>query len=103
MENFTKNWNIVKSAKLAIVVIILALIRCILEVFRLHYLLEHVEKDKLIFNVIQPFLIGALSCSISILVMTLFYFNSKFKFVIAFSIFTVLFLLYIKFFLVFNF
>jgi hypothetical protein len=98
-----ENWNIDKIAKASIITMMLALIRCILEIFRLQYIHEDAEIGNLRFIVIQPFLIGALACSVSTLIMIVLHFYSKFKLVIVISIVTIFFLLYLKFFYVYNF
>ncbi|MEO8146732.1 MAG: hypothetical protein ABI723_03790 [Bacteroidia bacterium] len=88
----TENLNIIKISKAATVVIFLALIRCISEVFRLQY---YAEVD-LTFIEIRPFLIGALISSIALLLMTLLSFWTKPRLSIIIAIATILLLLVTK-------
>lgn len=81
-----------KISRIAIVVIYLALIRCISEVFRLNYL----QKDSLTIAQIMPFLIGALIASIACLLMTLLSFYAKHKTIIAIAFLTIIALLIVK-------
>jgi len=81
-----------KFAKIATVIIILALIRCISEVFRLNY---YSDTD-ITFKEIQPFLVGALITSIALLKMVLFSFWSKPKPIIFLSILASILLLVAK-------
>jgi len=81
-----------KIAKIATIIIFLALIRCISEPFRL----QHYGATNLPFEEIKPFLIGALVASISLLTMTVLSFYRKHKIIIATCIMTVIVLLIVK-------
>jgi hypothetical protein len=58
-------------SKIAMIAIFLALIRTIAECFRLNYISKHSPT----FEILHPFLIGALICSISCLTNCYFYNN----------------------------
>jgi hypothetical protein len=81
-----------KVSTIAIVIIFLALIRCISEPFRLQYYATNV----LTFTDIKPFLIGALVASLSLLLMTFFSFFGKYKIINITCILTIVVLLIIK-------
>ncbi len=76
-------------SKAATVIVFLALIRCISEVFRL----EYYSTTTLTFEVFKPFLIGALTAAIALLVMTIFSFYGKYKLVIAIAVLAIVSLL----------
>ena len=76
-------------SKAATVIVLLALIRCISEVFRL----EYYSTTVLTFVVFKPFLIGALTTAIALFAMTILSFYGKYKIVIAIAILTVICLL----------
>jgi len=90
LKSFIKDTS--KISKIATVIIILALIRCVSEPFRLQYL----SANPLTVEVIKPFLIGALIASVSLLIMTIFSFYGKHKIIIAICILTIMLLLIVK-------
>lgn len=81
-----------KIARIATIIIYLALIRCISEVFRLNYYSE----TAITFKEIQPFIVGALISAVALLLMTLFSFWAKPKAIIIISILTIILLLVTK-------
>ncbi len=84
--------NKITISKIAIISIILAVIRCISEPFRLQYYSEF----DLVFREIKPYLIGALLASIGLFGMIIC-FNFQFhKIVISIGILIVIILLLIK-------
>lgn len=83
----TRNISII-----AMVIIFLALIRCIAEPFRLQYY----ASKTLTFTDIKPFLIGALVTSLSLLAMTILSFFGKYKFITPTCILTIVALFVIK-------
>jgi hypothetical protein len=89
-EWFAKNEK--QLARLATVVIFLALIRTIGEVFRLQYY----ATIPLTFGQIKPFIIGALVAALALFVMTVLSFWLKHKVIIAISILTIILMLIIK-------
>ena len=86
------NKNQVVISRIAILIIFLALIRCIAEPFRLAYYSTY----SLTFIIINPYIIGALTAAMGLLIMSIFSFFGKHKFIIAFSILTIILLLIIK-------
>jgi len=81
-----------KISRIAMIVIFLALIRLISECLRL----EFVSQDTITFEVLKPYLLGALACSIACLAMSIFSFYSKFKVVICVAVFTIIILVILK-------
>ncbi len=81
-----------KISIIAIVIIFLALIRCVSEPFRLQYY----SAKALTFADIKPFLIGALVTSLALLIMTILSFFGKYKIINATCILTIVVLLIIK-------
>jgi hypothetical protein len=81
-----------KISIIAIVIIFLALIRCVSEPFRLQYYSE----KALTFADIKPFLIGSLVTSLALLIMTILSFLGKYKIINATCILTIVVLLIIK-------
>ena len=81
-----------KISIIAIVIIFLALIRCISEPFRLQYY----STKALTFVDIKPFLIGSLVTSLALLLMIILSFLGKYRIVNATSILTIVVLLIIK-------
>jgi len=81
-----------KISIIAIVIIFLALIRCVSEPFRL----QHYSAKVLAFVDIKPFLIGALVTSLALLIMTILSFSGKYKIVNAICILTIVVLFIIK-------
>jgi hypothetical protein len=90
IEWFAKNEK--KLARIATVVIFLALIRTIGEVLRLQYY----AATPLTFLQIKPFVIGALVAAVALLAMTLLSFWLKHKVIITISILTIILMLIIK-------
>ena len=84
--------NQTKISRIAIVIVFLALIRVISECFRLNYL----AAVPVTFEILKPYLIGALVCSISCLSMVIFSFYSKSKLIIGVAAFTIIVLIFIK-------
>jgi len=80
-------------AKGSILAVFLALIRCIGEFFRLRY----VQKNALTIETVEPFMIGAMVCAVSLLLMNIFFVYSKFKWIIAFAIIPIAALFFLKF------
>ncbi len=81
-----------KISIIAIVIIFLALIRCVSEPFRLQYY----STKALTFVDIKPFLIGSLVTSLALLIMTILSFFRKYKIINATCILTIVILLIIK-------
>ncbi len=81
-----------KIARVATVIIFLALIRCMSEVFRLNYYSE----TAITFKEIYPLIVGALISAVALLVMTLFSFWTKPKPIIFISLLTIILLLIAK-------
>lgn len=76
-------------SRAATIVIFLALIRCISEVFRLNYY----AADPPTFFVFRPFLIGALTAAIALLAMTILSFYGRYKAITVIAVCTVIVLL----------
>jgi hypothetical protein len=85
--------NAKQIAKAAIIILLLALIRCIGEFFRLQYL----HKNELTIAMGHPFVIGAMVCAVSCLLMNLLFFYSRFRWVIALAVVTIIILFFLKF------
>jgi len=81
-----------KIGIIAIVIIFLALIRCVSEPFRLQYY----STKALTFVDIKPFLMGSLVTSLALLIMTLLSFAGRYKLIITICILTVVVLFIIK-------
>ena len=79
-------------ARIAIVSIFLALIRCLSEVFRLNSLLA----NHLTFNQIQVFLIGALVAAVSAFILVILYFLRKYLLIALIAVLTIAALIIIK-------
>ena len=84
--------NEVRISKVSIIVIFLALIRCISEIFRLNYY----SSTGLTYEIIKPFLLGALVTSIAGLVMVILSFFSRPRIVIAIAVLTIFVLFVLK-------
>lgn len=78
-----------KIARMATIIIFLALIRSISEPFRLQYY----SKTVLTYKEIKPFLIGSLTAAIGLLAMTILFYFGKHKIIIATCIVTIIILL----------
>ena len=81
-----------KIAKIAIIIIFLALIRTISEPFRLQYY----SKSILTYDEIKPFLIGSLVAAIGLFAMTILFYFGKHKIIIAACILIIIILLWVK-------
>ena len=81
-----------KIAKIATIIIFLALIRSISEPFRLQYY----SKTPLTYDEIKPFLHGSLAAATGLLAMTILSYFGKHKIIIATCILTIIILLLVK-------
>jgi hypothetical protein len=79
-------------SKASVIIIFLALIRTISEPFRLQYY----SSSELSLEEIKPFLIGALMCSVGLLIMTILLFYSKHKIIIALAVLIIIGMLMVK-------
>lgn len=86
-----KEVNYKKLSKGAMLIVFLALIRCLFEPFRLHHL-GHIED----FDTIKPFLLAALVSGILVLVMIIAFFYQKYKIVSVLAVICILILIIIK-------
>lgn len=77
---------------ISIFVIYLALIRCLIEPFRLNYVDAKVD-----FQILKPLLLGALTSGLFTLIMGIYFYKGRFKLVIVLSVVCIIFLLVIKF------
>jgi len=84
--------NEIRISRVSIIVIFLAMIRCISEVFRLNYY----SSISLTYENIKPFLVGALVTSIASLIMVILSFYSKHRVIIAIAILTIIVLFILK-------
>jgi hypothetical protein len=80
-------------SRFSIAIVLLALIRSIGEVFRLHYTSPEIFS----YQLIKPFLIAAFICSVSVFIMVLLSFYRKSSFIIAIAILTIMLMFAIKF------
>ncbi|CAN5428625.1 hypothetical protein BH11BAC1_BH11BAC1_12920 [soil metagenome] len=92
MNNKSFLKDIGRTSKAAIIIIFLALIRCISEPFRLQYY----SSTALTLEEIKPFLIGALVTSIALLCMTILSFYRKEKIIISIGVLSIVILLIVK-------
>jgi hypothetical protein len=76
------------------IVVFLALIRCIAEPFRLQYY----SSTSLTYHTIKPFLIGALISSVACLILVILSFYSNYKLILVVSILTIAALFWVKYF-----
>lgn len=83
---------IAKISRIATIIVFLALIRCISEVFRLHYYTD----VKISFDSIKPFLLGGLCCSVALLIMTFLGYAQKHRLIVAVAVMAILVLLLLK-------
>jgi hypothetical protein len=74
MKAFIKE-NEIKISRIAIIIIFLALIRCIVEIFRL----EHYAGEELSYREIKPFIASALVGAIGLFLMVGLYFLARYK------------------------
>ena len=88
--SFFKNEK--KLAHAAIIVIFLALIRCIAEVLRLHYY----AMAPLMYEQFKPFIIGALIASVFLFTMVMALFYAKHKLIVILAVLTIIALLVVK-------
>jgi hypothetical protein len=84
--------DISKISKIAIIIIFLALIRCISEPFRLQYY----STTSLTFGDIKPFLIGSLVAALGLFAMTILFYLGKHRIIIVTCILTIVILLIVK-------
>lgn len=80
------------GARVAIVIVLIALIRSIAEFFRLAY----IHNNALTIEQIKPFMVGSIVAAVGCLAMTIFSFYAKNKIVIAISLFTIASMLLVK-------
>lgn len=83
--------QIIISRILAIMVM-LALIRCIAEIFRLHYY----NAASITYEKIEPFMLGALVTSVASLILNILFYFAKYKIAIAVSTITIISLFVLK-------
>lgn len=81
-----------KMSKVTTIIIFLALIRCLVEPFRL----VHYASTSVSFTVIKPFLLGALISSIALLFMTILSYFKKYKIINGTCILTIILLFIVK-------
>src|SRR5690349_439701 len=81
-----------RISKICTLIIFLALIRCICEPFRLQYY----SSTELTFDTIKPFLMGSLVATLGLLVMTILFYYSKHKAIIATCLLTITALVIVK-------
>ncbi len=91
MSSFLQK-NSIKIAHLAIVIIYLALIRCIAEFFRL----EFIYKENLMIAQVRPFMLGALVAAIACFIMNLLLFYNRHKIIPFIAILCIMALVIIK-------
>ncbi|HLF64254.1 MAG TPA: hypothetical protein VI603_10900 [Saprospiraceae bacterium] len=84
--------NVKKISNEAMIIVFLALIRIIGEFFRLEYTL----KEKLTTELLYPFMLGALVCAISCLIMTICSFYAKHRIIIGIATLTIVILVVLK-------
>ena len=84
--------NKVRVSRVSIIVVFLALIRCISEVFRIN----SYSSTGITFETVKPFLISALITSIASLLMVILSFYSKHRIVIAIAALTIIVLFILK-------
>ena len=89
MHMQVSNKKEVTISKAATIIVFLALIRCISEVFRL----EYYSTITLTFAAFKPFLVGALTTAIALFLMTILSFYGKHKIVIGLAVLTIISLL----------
>ncbi|MBK0382556.1 hypothetical protein I5M32_06235 [Pedobacter sp. SD-b] len=84
--------NEAKIAKIATIIILIALVRTISEPFRLQYY----SSLSLTFNQIKPFLIAALITSLGLFAMIIFYYYRKYKVIICLAVLIIIGMLIVK-------
>lgn len=82
-------------SRTSIIIVFLALIRCIAEFFRL----DAEMKAELTISAVKPYLCAALICAVAAFIMVLLNFFHKYKLVIASGILTIGALIFLKFYL----
>jgi len=80
------------GARIAIVIVLLALIRSLTEFIRL----EYIHNSAVTIDQIKPFIVGSIVAAVGCLVMTIFSFYSKNKIVIAMFLLTIASMLIVK-------
>jgi len=73
------------ASRIAIIIVFLALIRCLAEFFRL----DHLQGNQLTISIVKPFILGALVCAVSCLFMTISLFYSKNRLIVILAILTI--------------
>jgi len=81
-----------KAARIGIVIVFLALIRCLAEFFRR----ENMSGVQLTISTIKPYILGALVCAVSCLLMTIGLFYSKNRLIVIIAVLTIVVLCVIK-------
>ena len=81
-----------RISKLETGIIFLALIRCIIEPFRLQYY----SATTLTFPDLKPFLIGSLVAALALFAMTVFFYFGKYKIIIITCVLAIVILLIVK-------
>ncbi len=80
------------TARIAIIIVFLALIRCLGEFFRLKYY----QGPALSIASVAPFILDALICAVSCLMMTISLFYSRYRLIVVISVCTIITLFVIK-------
>jgi hypothetical protein len=87
---FYKNEKLI--ARTLLLIVFLALIRCIGEFFRL----RHLQGDAITIMQVTPFILGAFVTSISCFIMTILSFYSKHRMIIVLAVLSIIALVYLK-------
>ena len=85
-------WNATSLAKVSTAIVFLALIRTLVEPFRL----QHLAQAPPTFLQLRPLLLGALVASIGLLIMTMLYYYRRYVLVIASGVLAIVVLVIIK-------
>ena len=80
-------------AKVGMIAVFLALIRCIGEFFRL----QSIHNNTITTETVKPFMAGAMVCAVSCFIMTILFFYSRFKWVTVFAVLSIAVLFFLKF------
>lgn len=83
----------IRISRAAIIIVFLALIRCIGEIFRQHYYAAEIFT----YEKMEPFLVGACITAVALMIMVILSFYLKHSLVIAIAILSIVALLAIKF------
>jgi hypothetical protein len=84
------NWK--KISKGSIIVVFLALIRSIGECFRL----EYIHDNPVTIEMVQPFIVSAMVCAVSCLLLVVLFFFSRYKWIVAMAVITIATLFFLK-------